>query len=173
MNSADIEINAPADKRIVEQIQTNFEQNIRGFTTSTATGIGGLIAFLLAHATVGAPAAYPLAFLGAALGPIVIAGGAAGAIWYWRKAVRDAQKKLESQINELEDNYKQSLAKLTSRERNRLLQYGKQILAPVFSQLQVLAQRYKDQNAQLDAFSDRLKGIEGEINTVDFTTKKA
>ena len=41
-----------------------------------------------------------------------------------------------------------------------------QILAPVFSQLQALAQRYKDQQAQLDSFVDRAKGLETEINAV-------
>src|SRR5207247_762072 len=109
-----------------------------------------LIAFILAHITVGAPSAFPLAALGAALGPFVIAAGGVGAFWYWRRAIRDAQVKLESQINDLETSYGQSLANLTNRERSRLLQYGKQILAPVFSQLQVLAQRYKDQNTQID-----------------------
>jgi hypothetical protein len=69
----------------------------------------------------------------------------------------------------LQNNYQQSLSNLTSRERSRLLQYGKQILSPVFSQLQSLAQRYKDQQAQLDTFGDRAKGIESELEKLSLT----
>src|SRR5260221_2234722 len=166
MTMVDVELKSYGDKRVVEAIQSNFEQNVRGFAVSTASSLGGLIALILAHLTPLAPSAYPLAALGVALGPVVIAVGGVGAVWFWRRAVRDATEKLNGQIRELEDNYKQSLQSLTNRERNRLLQYGKQILAPVFSQLQALAQRYKDQQAQLDTFVDRAKGIETEINKV-------
>ncbi|MEP7288936.1 MAG: dynamin family protein [Chloroflexota bacterium] len=167
MTMADVEMNATSDKKIVENIQTNFEQNIRGFTVSAASGIGGLLALILGHLTPLAPSAYPLAALGVAFGPLVMVAGAAGATLYWRKTVRDAKGKLENQISDLENSYKQSLANLTSRERGRLLQYGKQILSPVFSQLQALAQRYKDQQAQLDTFTDRATGLETEINAVN------
>jgi small GTP-binding protein len=166
MSLVDVELKSYSDKRVIEVIQSNFEQNVRGFTLSSASSLGGLIAFILAHLTPLAPSAYPLAALGVALGPIIIAAGGAGALWFWRKAVRDATDKLSGQIRELEDSYKESLQSLTNRERNRLLQYGKQILAPVFSQLQALAQRYKDQQAQLDTFTERAKGLETEIKAV-------
>ena len=84
----------------------------------------------------------------------------------WRRAVKGAHDKLNKSIADLENTYKQSLVQLTNQERNRLLQYGKQILAPVFSQLQILAQRYKEQQAQLDTFADRSKGLEAEINAI-------
>jgi len=169
MSLVDVELKSGGDRRMVESIQSNFEQNVRGFTISAAGGIGGALAFILAHLTVGGVAAYPLALLGATLGPFVIAAGGAGALWFWGKAVREAKDRLKGQISELETSYRDALATLTSRERNRLLQYGKQILAPVFSQLQALGDRYRDQQARLDAFLDRAKGLETEINAVKVT----
>jgi small GTP-binding protein len=166
MTMVDVELRSAGDKRVVEAIQSNFEQNVRGFTVSTASSLGGLIALILAHLTPLAPSAYPLAALGAALGPVVIAVGGVGAVWFWRKAVRDATEKLNGQIRELEDSYKQNLQTLTSRERNRLLQEGRQILAPVFSQLQALAQRYKDQQSQLNAMGERARSIESGVNEI-------
>ncbi len=61
---------------------------------------------------------------------------------YWRKMKRDAEHELDKRLSALQASYRQALVDLTSRERSRLLQYGQQILAPVFSQLSVLHDRY-------------------------------
>lgn len=164
---ADVEMKGYTDNTVIESLQTSFEQNVRNFTYSAASGIGGAIAAILGILTPGALHLYPLAALGFAVGaPIMVLGGGA-AYWFWRKAVNDARKQLAKSIDELEDSYKQSLVSLTTQERNRLLQYGKQILSPVFSQLQTLARRYKEQQAQLDTFHDRAVGLEAEINAVE------
>src|SRR5438034_785789 len=137
-------------------------QNVRSFTYSAVGGLGGAIAAILSILTTGALALHPLAALGFAIGaPVMLLGGGAAYI-FWRRAVSDAHNQLNKSIQDLEDSYKNSLVELTIRERNRLMQYGKQILSPVFSQLQTLAQRYKEQQAQLDAFNDRAKGLEAE-----------
>jgi hypothetical protein len=169
MTMADVELNARSEKRLVADIQTNFEQNVRNFSRGAAAGIGGALAVIISIATPGALAVHPLALLGFVVGaPIMVAGGGV-AYLLWRRTTTNASKQLAAKIQELEDSYKQSLTTLTGRERNRLLQYGKQILSPVFSQLQALAQRYKDQQADLDAFVDRAKGLETEINAVNLT----
>jgi small GTP-binding protein len=169
MTMADVEMKGYTDNTVIEGLQTNFEQNVRNFTYSAVGGLGGAIAAILSILTPGALHLYPLAALGFAVGlPIMIAGGGAAYV-FWRKAVNDARNQLNKSIQELEDSYKESLVSLTTRERNRLLQYGQQILAPVFGQLQTLARRYKEQQAQLDAFNDRARGLESEINAVDLS----
>jgi len=166
MTMADVEMKSYTDNRLLDTIQANFDQNVRGFAYSAAGGLVGTIAAILSILTPGALALHPLAAIGFAVGlpAMIIGGGAAYA--FWRRAVNEARKQLDSSVQELENTYKQSLVSLTTRERNRLLQYGKQILAPVFSQLETLGRRYKEQQSQLDTFGDRAKGIESEINEI-------
>jgi hypothetical protein len=164
---ADVEMKSYSDNRVIEGLQAGFDQNVRNFTYSAVGGLVGAIAAVLSILTPGAIALHPLAAIGFAVGlPIMLAGGGAAYV-FWRKAVGDARNQLDNSIQELEETYKQALVSLTNRERNRLLQYGKQILTPVFSQLQTLARRYKEQQAQLDTFIDRATGLEAEIKTVD------
>ncbi len=164
MTMADVEMKSYSDNRVLEGIQSSFEQNVRGFAYGAVGSVGGVLAVILSLVTPGALAVHPLAALGFTVGlPVMLIGGGA-AYAFWRKAVGDARKQLNRSVQELQDAYQQSLITLTSQERNRLLQYGKQILSPVFSQLQTLARRYKEQQAQLDTFQDRAKGLEAEIN---------
>jgi small GTP-binding protein len=172
MTMADVEMQGYTDNKVLEDIQANFEGNVRGFAYGAMSGFGGALAVIISLLTPGALAAHTLAAVGFAIGfPAMIAGGGA-AVLFWRRAVGDAKKRLETSIGELENTSKKSLVDLTNRERNRLLQYGKQILTPVFSQLQSLAQRYKEQQAKLDAFNDRSKGLESEINAIDMKPEK-
>ncbi len=169
MTMADVEMKGYTDNTVIEGLQANFEQNVRSFTYSAVGGLGGAIAAILSILTPGALALHPLAALGFAIGaPVMVLGGGAAYV-FWRKAVNDARNQLNKSIQALEDSYKQSLVGLTTQERNRLMQYGKQILSPVFSQLQTLARRYKEQQAQLDAFNDRARGLETEINAIDLS----
>jgi small GTP-binding protein len=150
---ANIEMKGYTDNKVIASIQSHFDENVRGFTYSAVGSVGGVVAVIVSLATPGALALYPLAAIGFTIGlPVTVAGGLL-ALRFWRKAVRDARKQLEGQIRELEDSYRQALTRLTNDERNRLLQYGKQILSPVFSQLQELAGRYRDQQGQLKKFT--------------------
>ncbi len=163
---ADVELNTYAGNAVLEGLQANFAQNVRGFILSVTGALSGIIAFLLSAAT-GITAAHGLTIVfGVIFAPVALIGGGIGAAWFFNKATRDAKAQLETSIKALEESYRQALVDLTNRERSRLLQYGKQILAPVFNQLQVLAQRYRDQQGQLDTFTDRAKGIEMEIGSV-------
>ncbi len=163
---ADVELKTYTNDAVIEGLQANFAQNVRGFVLSVTGVMSGLVAFLLSAAT-GIGAAHGLTILfGVIFAPVAVLGGGIGAAIFFRKATNDAKKELEGSIQALEDSYRKSLQDLTSRERSRLLQYGKQILAPVFSQLGVLAERYRDQQGQLDTFTDRAKGLETEINAV-------
>ena len=139
---------------------------MRGFALSVTGALGGVLAFLLSAAT-GISAAHGLTIVfGVVFAPIALVGGGIGAAWFSRKATRDSRAHLDDSLRKLEDSYRDSLTDMTTRERTRLVQYGQQILAPVFSQLQVLAQRYREQVAQIDGFSDRATGLVSEIEAI-------
>jgi small GTP-binding protein len=150
---ANIEMKGYSDNQVIASIQSHFDENVRGFTYSAVGSVGGVVAVIVSLATPGALALYPLAAIGFTIGLPVTLGAGFFALRYWRKAVRDARAQLESQIKELESSYRQALTRLTNDERNRLVQYGNQILSPVFSQLQELAGRYRDQQGQLNKFT--------------------
>jgi small GTP-binding protein len=163
MTMADVEMKSHADHKLIEAIQTDFDANTRNFLYSTVGSAIGAFAAFLAVITPGAIAIHPLAVLGVAIGGPAAILGAGAAIAFWRKTVADAQRKLNESIQTIEENYKGSLVQLTTHERNRLVQYGGQVLSPVFSQLQALAGRYKDQQRKLDDFLDRARGIESDL----------
>lgn len=166
MSMAKLEMQGYTDNRVLEGIQADFQGHVRRFAYGAASSIGGIIAVVISILTPGAIAVHPLATIGFMVGlPVMVVGGGVAYI-AWRRAVNGAHEKLNKSIDDLENTYKASLVNLTNQERNRLLQYGKQILAPVFSQLQTLAQRYKEQQAQLDTFTDRAKGLEAEIDAI-------
>lgn len=161
------EMKSYTDNRVVEGLEDTFTQNVRGFTLSVTGALSGVIAFLLS-AIGGITAAHGLAIVfGVVFAPIALAGGVGGAIWFSRKAINDARTHLNASIQTLEESYRSSLIDLTSRERTRLVQYGKQILTPVFTRLETLAQRYRDQQSQLDAFAKRADEIETTVNAVN------
>ena len=165
---ANIELRSYTDNRLIQDIEAQFDENVRGFTYGAVSGTGGAIAVILSLAGAAAPGAIPpLAVLGLVFGvPAIAIGG--GLAWrYWRKSVADAKKKLETKVQEFGDTYRGALARLTTDERYRLVQYGQQILAPVFSQLGAVGNRYRDQQAALDALGGRAGDIEKALDALD------
>lgn len=165
LTMANIEMKAYSDERLINEIEKEFEQNVRSFTYGAVSGIGGVVAVLLSIAGAAAPGALPpLAAIGFVLGiPAMLLGGGA-AVLIWRRAVANARKQLVERVNALETSYQESLTRLTTDERNRLVQYGKQILAPVFSQLQALGTRFQEQQKALDTFVGKAADIETELS---------
>ena len=110
-------------------------------------------------ASVGTPG--PLIGIGAAAlafpafiiaAPVAALGGVA-ALRYYRRVTEDTQRELNARIDEIEKTYHEALDNLTQKERNRLTQYGKQVLTPIFSRLEVLAERYSAQESQMQRLS--------------------
>jgi hypothetical protein len=166
MTMADIELKGYTENRVLEELEADFSSNVRTFIYGLTSTIGGLIAVIVSIITPGTLAAHPLAALGFGVGAIAVAIGGGIAYTMLRRAAEDANKKLDAQVSDLENRYRESLSSITSKERARLIQYGKQILAPVFGQLQSLAQRYKGQQAQLTTFDERIAVVSGELDTL-------
>jgi flagellar capping protein FliD len=86
------------------------------------------------------------------------------ALRYYRRVTDNTKREFNGRIDNLEKTYHEALNDLTQKERTRLTQYGKQVLTPVFSRLEVLAQRYTNQRTRLQDFLEQIatlrKGVE-------------
>ena len=169
LTMADIELKAYSDNQVIQDIEAEFDQNVRTFTYSLIGGTGGALAVLLSiigGVAVPGAALPPLAIIGLIVGVPAMIGGGVVAARLSRKATQDARQQLESRLKTLEDNYRLSMVKLTSDERNRLVQYGQRIRSPVFSQLQALAGRYKDQKGRIESYLTRANELAEAIRKV-------
>lgn len=163
---AESELKTYSSGRVLNELQTNFESNMSGFTLSAATALGGLVVTLAAIAAHG-PVLGAGALLGASLAfvvgaPVTLISGVA-AYRYYRRVTADARRELDERIDSLEQTYHSALDNLTQKERNRLTQYGNQVLTPIFSRLGVLSSRYEQEQARLRAHRDQIAALRKEI----------
>lgn len=159
---AESELKTYSTGKIVAEMQDIFETNSAGFTTSVLATVGGLILIVLAIAPAGpllGVGAAPLAFPAFVIGAPILLGGGYFALRYYRGVVSDTKRDLHLRIDQLQKTYDESLNDLTQKERNRLTQYGKQVLTPIFSRLEVLAQRYAAQQSALRAHVSQLSTL--------------
>ncbi len=159
---AEAELKSYSSGEVLDHLRMTFDANIANFTAWGITAFIGLIISIIALATpgplvgVGAAAlALPAFIVGA---PLAAIGGLA-AYRYYRKVGADARRELNSRIDLLQRTYYDELDTVTQKERNRLIQYGNQVLMPVFSRLEVLSQRYSAQQARLNEFIGQLASL--------------
>ena len=163
---AESELKSYATGQVVTDMQDVFRANMTGFQTSLFASIGGLIVAILGAAAPGplvgalaAPLALPAVIIGA---PIAAIGGVA-AIRYFRRVQNDTKRDFHQKVDELLATYHKALDDLTSRERNRLLEYGSQTLLPIFSRLETLAQTYAEQRDTLNGHQKELEDLQAKI----------
>lgn len=160
---AEAELRSYSTGKIATELQAEFQTNMNGFTATAATAVAGLIVTLLATIGTagpvmgaGAVATATAAFIVAA--PITALTGIL-ALRYYRRISADARREFTARVDQLEKTYHQALQDLTQKERSRLTQYGKQVLMPVFSRLEVLAQRYAAQQSALRSHEEQIKTL--------------
>lgn len=160
---AEAELKTYSSGKIVDDLRQSFEINISGFRVGALLGASGLTVALIA--SIGTPG--PLLGVGAAAlafpafivaAPVAVYGGYR-ALRHYRKISGDLKKDFSGRVDQLETAYHQALDELTRKERNRLSQYGQQVLTPIFSRLEALAKRYNDQKAQFDTYRERVKTL--------------
>lgn len=165
---ADAELKSYTDDSLAENLRNMFRTNLVRFSAGFTAALGGILAVVLGLAAPGAVTAAMGATLATlVVGPALVVGGGAAAMLYWRKLKRDANKELETRLDTLRQSYNEAMVDLTNRERNRLLQYGQQILAPVFSQLSVLNERYQQQRDALREKAETSRQLRQEIDTIE------
>jgi iron-sulfur cluster repair protein YtfE (RIC family) len=163
---AESELKTYSTGKIVTEIQEIFETNSAGFTTSVLASVGGLILVILAIAPAGpiiGIGAAPLALPAFLLGAPVLLGGGFFAVHYLRRVINDTKRDLHHRIDDLQKSYHSALDELTTKERNRLAHYGKQVLAPIFSRLEVLGERYAAQQAALRAHMVQVNTLRADL----------
>ncbi|HEX2905295.1 MAG TPA: hypothetical protein VHO69_00435, partial [Phototrophicaceae bacterium] len=156
---AEVELRSYSTGRVVADIQEVFQANMTGFTATAGVTIVGLVLVLLEIVTKSALVAGPLGALVPPVALVVTGVGGVFAWRYYRHISRDAKEDLHTRLDHLEKSYHEALDELTQKERNRLTQYGKQVLTPIFSRLEVLAQRYAAQNAALRAHVEQINTL--------------
>lgn len=163
---AEGELKSYSTGKIVGDIQAMFESNLNSFVNSVLAALGGWIVALLAVSSLapGGLAAGPLALPALIVALPVAAVGSVWAYRYYRKVSTEIREDFNARVDRLEKTYHEALQDLTQKERSRLTQYGTQVLTPIFSRLDVLAQRYTNQQAKLAAYQQQIdtlrKGIE-------------
>ena len=165
---AEAELKTYSSGRVVNDLHEAFETNASGFRVASVAAVGGLIGAIVALATpgplvgVGAAALALPAFVVAA--PLAVGGGWY-ALRYYRRITAETKREFNQRVDYLMESYHTALNDLTKKERDRLTQYGNQVLTPIFSRLEVLAKRYSDQELKLQNFKKRIEtlrsGIEG------------
>ena len=169
---ADAELKTYTDNSLAENLRNTFRANLVGFTAGFTAVMAGILAVVVGVAAHGAVVATTTGVLGTlVLGPVLLVGGGAAAVLYWRKIKRDANRELEERLEALRTSYHQAMVDLTNRERSRLLQYGQQILSPVFSQLNVLRDRYEAQRTALQDKADRSVTLRQRIDAIEIITE--
>jgi small GTP-binding protein len=160
---AEAELKTYSSGRAINEMEELFRANLNGFTTAAAAAIVGLIVTVLAIAApggvIGAGVIYATASIAFVVGAPVAAVGSVLALRYYRKVSADTKRDFQQRVDQLQKTYHEALDDLTRRERSRLTQYGKQVLTPVFSRLEVLAERYAEQRATLQGFVDRIETL--------------
>ncbi|MDX2075930.1 MAG: dynamin family protein [bacterium] len=149
---AEGELRSYSTGRMVDEIQSEFQTNLSGFTTSMGATVFGLIGTIL---SIAAPGVSPVIL---ATAPVMGLGGLLA--WrYYNRITQKTKSDFIAQLETLKAKYERGLNDLTQRERSRLGQYGGQVLTPIFSRLDALSKRYAEQESHFARFVERVKTL--------------
>lgn len=162
---AEAELKRYSTGSVVGEMEGVFQSNVVNFQRTAIAALGGLV---LVAAAIAAPggivsAAAPLAAPAFVVGAAIAAVFGLPAINYLRRVVRDTKADFNAKVDTLVKNYNSALEDLTTRERARLVQYGKQILSPVFGRLEALRKKYQEQDEQLTGLHKGIKDLQEKI----------
>ena len=153
---AENQLRAYSPDSMVRQLDETSIAQVNNFAISAIATITGAFVAVAALATPGAlaaSAAATLAFVVAA--PVVVIGGAAS-VMYWRRANTRVRMEFDAKVDTVKATYLDALETLTRKEKERLRQYGQQVVAPIFSKLEVLASRYSAQRTDLEHIAEQI-----------------
>lgn len=161
---AEAELKSYSSGTVVTDLQQSFTANMNGLNNSVIATLGGIITMIVAFLTPGSLAAVPTAALAFTIGLPIAAIGSVAAYRYYRRVSTETKADFNARVDRLAKTYHEALDDLTRRERNRLAQYGTQVLTPIFSRLEAVAKRYGEQAATLQMQLDRIKALRDEID---------
>ncbi len=164
---ADAEMSAYSNQEMLHVMQERFQANLAGLGSSAGLGVLGALAAALGIATPGVITAHALALLGAVVGIPVAIGGGVFAVRYWLRLRRDVKADFSGQIDLLEGSYRQAMTELTDRERGRLLQYGRQILDPVFTRFATLVEAAEQDLGEIGRLDAEVETLRARLAALD------
>ncbi|MBN2472681.1 MAG: dynamin family protein [Anaerolineae bacterium] len=164
---ADAEMSAYSNQEMLHVMQERFQANLTGLGSSAGLSVLGALAAALGIATPGVITAHALALLGAVVGIPIAIGGGVFAVRYWLRLRRDVKADFSGQIDLLERSYRQAMTELTDRERGRLLQYGRQILDPVFSRFAALVEAAEQDLEAVSELETRAAALQERLAALD------
>jgi hypothetical protein len=169
---ADSQLKTYTENNLAENLRDMFATNMFNFTAGILGAIGGILGIAIGFGLPGAvTASAGSVLLGMVAGPALLVGGGGAAYIYYRRLRSDAYNELDNRLETLRRSYRQALQDLTERERTRMLQYGQQILAPVFSHLDVLVETYKRQQEELTKLEAQGKDLRQEIDSIQIVAE--
>ncbi len=164
---AEAELKHYSSGSLVNDFEREFSVSMSGFTTWSLAGLSGTLIALLA--SIGTPGpligvgAAPLALPAFLIGAPVAALGGLYAMRYYRRINTELKDDFNTRMDKLTSAYHTALDDLTQKERNRLIQYGNQVLTPIFSRLEVLAKRYEEQQTKFETYKKRAETLQTAI----------
>jgi small GTP-binding protein len=161
---AETEMQNNTSDKMLSDLATTFKGYDTTFKRGSLVSLGGIVA--IAIALPGGLIAAPAAGL-AILGGIFTVGGGIPAIRAFLKATNGAKNDLNQRIDSLIKRYNEALEELTRKERNRLSQYGKQQLVPIFSRLETLSKEYADKQSELEAYTRQIEALKRRIDALE------
>jgi small GTP-binding protein len=170
---AEAELKAYRSGQVVRELEERFNANVTAFRSSALLTVGGVVAALIGVLTPGpvvGVGAAPLALPVLAVGLVAAAAGSVPTVLYLRRINREARDRFDERMDALTETYHTTLADLTGRERSRLTAYGEQMVTPIISRLEVLAQKYARQRGNLAGFQQTLAALRDELRHFDIPT---
>lgn len=153
------ELQAGVSAAALEEMRSANLARISGVATTSVTAIGGLLVTMLGIAAPGpvlGVGAAALALPAVAIGAPLAAIGGFLAMRRYRRLAQETRAEFDAQVRQMQDSLRAALQELTQQERNRLTQYGQQVLVPVYSRLDVLGIRELDRSEVLQGHLDAI-----------------
>lgn len=163
---AETELRSYSSGKVIGEMSQTFNTNLQSFQGTALATLSGLAAIVVAVATPGpliGLAAAPLAL------PVFIAGAVVAGVFsvpamrYYRRMTVETKQAFNDRVDEISQTYTKSLENLTRQEKVRLQDYSNQMLRPIFSRLDSLAEHYKELSDQMANFDIRIEGLQKEL----------
>ena len=160
------ELQAGVSAEALEELRSTSLARFNGVATSSVTAIGGLLVTVLGVAAPGpvlgagaAALALPAVVIGA---PLAAIGGIL-AMRRYRRLARATREEFDAQVRHMQGSLQDAMQEMTQQERNRLTQYGQQVLVPVYSRLDVLGNRDLDRSDVLRGHLDAVARLRATL----------
>lgn len=153
------ELQAGVSDDALEQLRSASLTRLNDLASASVAALGALLVTLLGVAApgpvVGAGAAV-LALPAVAIGAPLALLGSLYALRKYRQLSRATRQEFDAQLRQMQDGLQEAMRRVTDEERHRLLQYGRQVLVPVYSRLDALGKRDQDRSDVLQGHLDAI-----------------